>query len=146
MSSTPRTPRTAGVWALMALLLFQGVSAIGPGLALVASPSGDILHMSVSNMHHSPFPDYLIPGLILLVVLGILPLVVLFGMWRQRSWAWYGSFTVGCGLIIWIAVEMVFVPFIVLQAVYGVTGVLIALATWLPSVRRYCRVRVPADA
>jgi hypothetical protein len=146
MDPHPAQRRATLVWTLMAFLLLQGIGAIGGGGVLVASPDGAIMHMPVSNMRGSPFADYLIPGLILLLVLGVFPLVVLAGLWRRQAWAWFGSFAVGCGLIIWIAVEMVFVPFDILQAIFGAIGVLIALLTLLSPVRRYCGVRVLGGA
>lgn len=133
--------RTAAVWALLALLLIQSARGIAGGAALAAAPDGHILKMPVSDLQGSPFADYLVPGLILLLVLGVFPLVVLAGLWRRRAWAWYGSFAVGCGLVIWIAVEAMIISYSVLQPVFGTVGALIALATLLPSVRRYCGVR-----
>lgn len=130
----------------MALLFFQGISAIAGGVALVASPDGAIMHMPLSNLHGSPFSDFLVPGIILLLVLGVFPLIVLVGMWQRRARAWYGSFAVGCGLVIFEIVEVTVIPFSVLQAVYGATGVLIALLTLLAPVRRYCGVRVLGGA
>lgn len=60
-------------------------------------------------------------------------------MWRGRGWAWYASFAVGCGLVIWIGVQVTIVPFDVLQVIYLAVGVLIATLTLLPSVQRACR-------
>jgi hypothetical protein len=147
VSDAPPAPpdaarRTPAVWALMALLAFQAVSAIVPGAMLVASPDGELIKLPLSHLEGSPFHDFLIPGLILLFVLGIGPLGVLIGVWRRSKWGWYGSFAVGCALIIWIVVEVVIVPFSALQVTYGTVGVLIAAVTLAPSVRRYCGVRI----
>lgn len=138
-SSTP-SRHTVAVRVLMALLLIQGLGGLAGGAALTAKPSGGIMKMPVSYLQGSPFSDYLIPGLILGLVLGIFPLVVLAGLWRARTWAWYGSFVVGCGLVIWVMVEVTIIPYNVLQPVFGAVGVLIALTTLLAPVRRYCGV------
>jgi hypothetical protein len=130
----------------MALLFIQGLGGLAGGAALTARPSGSIMKMPVSYLHGSPFSDYLIPGLILTLVLGVFPLVILAGIWRSgarsRAWAWYGSFAVGCGLVIWVLVEITIIPYNILQPVFGAVGVLIALTTLLAPVRRYCGVVV----
>ncbi len=96
--------------------------------------------MPVSYLDGSPFSDHLIPGLILLIVLGVFPLDVLVGWWLWPRLAWHGSFAVGCGLIICILVEVLIIPFSALRAFFGVVGVPIAVVTVLPAVRRFCGV------
>lgn len=132
---TPR--RTPAVWALAALLLIQGLGGLGGGIALVT----DVMHMPLSYLRGSPFPDYRVPGLILGLVLGVFPLIVLIAFWMRREWAWYGAFTVGCGLMIWIVVEVAIIPYNILQPLFGAVGVLIALLTLTTSVQRWCGVR-----
>jgi hypothetical protein len=122
--SAARSGRPAAVLALMALLLLQGISGVAGGVSLVTAPDGRIMQMPVSNLDGSPFSDYLIPGAILLLVLGVFPLVVLVGLWLCPRPAWYGAFPVGCGLIIWIIVEVFIIPLSTLQAFFGVVGVL----------------------
>lgn len=142
--TTHTTRRPAAVRTLLVLLLFQGLSGIAGGVALVARPSGGVLKMPVSTLRGSPFHDFLIPGLILLLALGISPLVTLAGLWAWHAWAWYLSFAMGCGLVIFEIVEVAVVGFSLLQVVYGAVGVAIAAVTLLPTVRRYCNVFVPS--
>lgn len=66
-------------------------------VALAAAPDGRIVQMPVSYLDGSPFSDYLISELILLIVLGVFPLDVLIGLWLRPRPTWYGSFAVGCG-------------------------------------------------
>ena len=108
------------------------------GVSLVAAPDGRIMQMPVSYLDGSPLSDYLIPGLILLLVLGVFPLVVLAELWLRPRPAWYGAFAVGCGLFIRILVDVLITPFSALHAFFGVVGVLIAVVTLLPAVRRFC--------
>lgn len=131
--------RPYAVFVLMGLLLFQGLGAIGGGLALIDDPSGGNLEMSVNMLAGSPFPDFLIPGLVLLVVLGVLPLAVLWAMWRRRTWAWAGSALIGLALVIWIGVQISVIgysPRPPLQLTYGLLGSALLLLSLLPSVRR----------
>ncbi len=134
--------RSLAVWIVLALLLIQGLGGMAGGLSLSLKPDGSIMHMPVSYLDGSPFPDYLVPGLCLLVVLGIAPLVALAALWLRKTWAWYLTFAIGCGLVIFELVEVQFIPFSWLQPFFGTVGLLIALLSLLPSVRRYAGVRL----
>jgi hypothetical protein len=115
-------------YLLIVAVLVQGLSGIGGGVALLADPTGGLIGMPISMLAGSPFDDFLLPGLILLLVLGIVPLCVSWGLWRRRPWAWHGSVFVGASLVVWIAVQVAMVghrgdpP---LQAIYGGLGVAI---------------------
>ena len=139
----PRRPAT--VWILLVLLVIQGLGGLAGGLALTLKPDGSIVQMPLSYLDGSPFPDFLIPGLILFLVLGVLPLVAAVGLWMCRTWAWYAAFAVGCGLMIWILVEIMIIPFSWLQPVFGLVGVLIFAVAALKSVRRFYGVALPGE-
>ncbi len=146
MQTADRTRRPVAVWTLLVLLIVQGVGAIGGGLSLTMAPDGSIMRMPTSFLEGSPFDDYLIPGLILLLVLGVLPLATAVGLWLRRRWAWYAAVTVGAGLIIWILVQITIIPYDILQAVFGAVGVAIFVVSLLRPVRRFCGVFMPASA
>jgi hypothetical protein len=133
-------PRTFAVWVLIVLLIVQAVGAIGGGAVLVISPDGSLMRMPLSQLEGSPFDSFLVPGLILLVVLGIAPLVAAIGLVLRRTWAWWLAGVVGCGLLIWIGVEMTIVQFDWLQPTYFGMGLAIVLACLPRSVRRYAGV------
>ena len=140
----PRRPLTA--WVLLALLIVQGLGGLAGGLSLTIAPDGSIMKMSTSLLDGSPFPDFLIPGLILMLVLGVLPLVAAVGLWMGRRWAWYAAFVVGCSLMIWILVEITIIPYDALQPIFGGVGLLIFVVSLLRPVRRYYGVSLPGEA
>ncbi len=158
MSSNTRT-RPIAVRILIALLVLLGVGAVPSGFLLVIAPDGHLMQMPLSMLEHSPFSDFLIPGLILLILLGIYPLVVAYSLWkrprwrwpdainpfRATHWSWAAALAAGAILIIWIIVEMIMLRTVVfLHALCLGWGVAIVLLTVLPSVRRYCaRGRTP---
>jgi hypothetical protein len=145
MQTATRPRRPAAVWALLVLLVVQGLAGLGGGLSLTIAPDGSILRMPTSLLEGSPFPDFLLPGLILLLVLGVLPLIAAVGLWRGRRWAWYAAFVVGCGLMIWILVELTIIPYDVLQPVFGGVGMAIFIVSLLRPVRRFCGVVLPGE-
>jgi hypothetical protein len=145
MPDTEASRRPVGVWILLVLLVIQGLGGLGGGVALSVRPDGSIMGMPVSYLDGSPFPDYLVPGLILLLVLGVLPLAAAAGVWLGRRWGWYAAFTVGCGLMIWILVEITIIPYTWLQPVFGVVGVSIFVTALLRSVRRFFAIELPGE-
>lgn len=110
------------------------------GGALVADPSGSLLQMPRSLLEGSPFDDYLIPGLVLFLVLGVFPFIVLYGLWQRLPWAWPAALVVGIALVVWIGVEVLMIGYHAeppLQLVYGLLGVVLLALVLLPSVRLY---------
>ena len=128
---------------LLLLLLFQGVSAAAGGYGLLADPSGAAVGLPPELLRGSPFPDYLVPGLVLLIVLGAGPLLAAYGVWTRRRWAWLSSSVVGIALVIWIGVQILVVGFHAyppFQSLYGLIGVAIAVLAFLYH-PRYSRSR-----
>jgi hypothetical protein len=134
-----RRPRSAR--ALIALLVLQALGAIGGGIGLVQDPVNNI-GMPVSLLDGTPFSDYLWPGVILLVVVGIFPLGVLYGVLRRRLWGWWLALAAGAGLIIWIIVEGILLGYlpgagIGLQIAYALIGLFVVIAALLRPTRGY---------
>jgi len=130
----PRTGRTWGMYALMGVLVFQGLSGLGGGLLLVVDPTGANIGLPLESLEGSPFPDFLVPGLVLLSLLGVGPLLVTLALRRGHPWAWPASLGVGAMLLVWLAVQILVVgyqPKPPLQLIYGVLGIVIlALASF----------------
>lgn len=60
-------PRASG-WALTVLLAFWGIGAIGGGFALAGAKDGSGIGFELELLEGTPFPDFLVPGLILLTL------------------------------------------------------------------------------
>lgn len=103
--------------------------------------------LPVSLLWNSPFQSYLIPGIILLVVFGILPAITTFGLirtpqsafferfnlYKDKHWSWTFSLYIGFALIIWIAVQVYIIRTLsMLQFIYVFLGLAIQIVTLLP--------------
>ena len=139
---------------LIFLHLLLGIGSVFGGMALVIDPSGELLKMPITLLKYSPFKSFLIPGIILLMVLGVLPLIVSFALATKRQlkianrlnlftdmhWAWAYSIYIGFALIIWITIEAFFLQLVATVHVgYIFLGLTIQAVTLLPAVQRYYR-------
>ena len=104
------------------LQLLVGVGALGGGIALVYKPDGSALGIPLELLHGSPFPDYLIPGMVLLVFNGIGSLVA--GILTYRRYLYTGelAFIFGGGLMIWIVVQVMILGYHWMHGLYFSIG------------------------
>jgi hypothetical protein len=112
----------------VALEVFLGVGALFGGTALILAPDGHLLGMPTTLLAGSPFPSYLIPGIVLFTLVGIGPLLAAAITVRRQSLAPVAAVAVGLTLIIWVCVEMVVLAGFgsLAWALYLVLGVCIA--------------------
>lgn len=136
---------------LIILLAFLSLSSIGGGGSLIISPSGKLIGgLPISILEHSPFSNFLVPGIILFLILGITPVFIiyallkkpvnkyaeLFNFFKDMHWAWSFSIYVAFALIIWIQVETVFIQEVsMLQTFYMLYAIPIIFVALLPQVR-----------
>jgi hypothetical protein len=125
---------------LIVSVFFQALSGLGGGVFLIADPTWGTLNLPLSFLRNSPFPDYLIPGIILFTVLGFYPLIVTAGLWKRKHWGWLGSLVLGIALLIWIIIEIIIIGYQSnppLQLIYGILGIVILLLTNLSRVKKF---------
>lgn len=131
-------PRPALGYLLLGLLLVQGVSGIAGGSGLTSDPTGRTLGLDPMWLEGSPFGSYRVPGLVLLTLLGVGPLLTAWGVVRRLPWSWAASLLIGLALVGWIVVQVLLIgytPWPPLQLVFGLVGAAIVLATTSWSVR-----------
>lgn len=130
--------RPIAVTILMILLVLLGLGGIGGGLSMLADPSGDLLGLPLVLLESVTVKNFLLPGMFLLVVMGVLPLVAAYGLWRRQLRAWIATIGLSVVLILWIFVQIYLwgAP-IAIQIVYLVLGVAMLGLSLLPSVRNY---------
>jgi hypothetical protein len=140
---------------LWLLIIFQALSGLAGGAALIAAPDGSIFQMPVFILEGSPFQSFLIPGLILFLLLGIFPAFTFAGLvkpfsikifrslnlYKEQHWSWTFSLYTGLMLIVWIDIEVMIVGGgHALQTIYGLTGVAIVMMTLLPAVKKHYKI------
>ena len=144
--------KPVSVYFLILLHILLGLGGIYGGGGLVADPTGGILKLPLYLIENTLFKDYLIPGIILLIILGIIPLIIAFGLsvkwkwevpgklniFKGKHWSWSYSLYTGFALIIWITVQMFMIKEIAfIHIFYIFKGLLIQMVTLLPSVQTY---------
>lgn len=98
---------------IIILLVVNGMGALSAGLGFILEPDGSAVGIPTSALQHSPFKDFLIPGMLLFVFNGLSSLLVLLLVARKHSKAPLFITAQGVILLVWITVQV-----IMLQAVH----------------------------
>ena len=137
-------------YLLAAMHGLLGLGAVIGGFMLILDPSGKLLNMPVSLLERSP-SDFLIPGMILLLVLGLCPIVICMALLRRIHWtlveklnlypklywAWTFSLYTGYALLIWIIVQVYIIQTVsLIHLFYFALGLGIQMVTLLPDIQR----------
>jgi hypothetical protein len=133
---------------LILLIGFLAVSGLFGGSALLLDPSGEVLQMPLQILKSTPFNNFLLPGLILFFLFGLLPALLIFplilkvewkgvgfcNIYKTMHWAWTYSLYTGIMLAIWIDVQIILLGYSnIIQAVYAFLSILIIIAALLPT-------------
>jgi len=108
------------------LLLFNAAGAIYGGTHLITHPDGSSLQMSLALLQHTPFHDYLIPGMVLLAVNGFFS-IVCFGMLLAGN-KLRGRYIAAQGILLtgWIVIQILLIRTLnPLHIVMGLTGLML---------------------
>jgi hypothetical protein len=116
----------------IAALIFLGVTSLIGAVPLILAPSGVMLRMPLSLLEHSPFTNFLIPGIILLTANGLLSFVVLALLLRRSAlYAWWVVLQ-GCVLAGWITIEVAMIRAAIwAHYVYWAVALVMILCGWL---------------
>lgn len=151
-ATTGRAHRPFTASLTVAVLLFLGVSAVGGGAAMVTGYSPPRTWLDAIPLVNS----WIIPGLVLGLGFGAGSLVVARGValrpaWRWTSgiekvthhhWSWAATLLLGAGQVVWIGLELIYLPETsALQAVYGTTGLALLALPLSPRTSNYLASR-----
>jgi hypothetical protein len=111
---------------LLVLTGAVGVTAVAGGVALIlgalVSDLATVLSPPVAYLEGSPFATFLVPGLVLAVVVGGTHLAAFAALLRRTPRRHLVTTIAAFGVLIWIFVQMMFIPFSPLQAGYFAAG------------------------
>ena len=122
---------------------------------LLGDTSGALLQMYPAILKDSLFTNFLIPGTVLFLLLGVFPGIAVYGMIRKPNWKWAQALSVykhlhwgwtfalytGLMLIIWIDVQIAMIGGgDILQTIYALVGVVITILALVPSVMDRFRI------
>ncbi|MDP1823728.1 MAG: flavodoxin domain-containing protein [Archangium sp.] len=118
------------------LCLFTGITAIAGGAALISGVNG-VDGPPLAMLEHSPFETFLVPGLLLLVVVGMGNLAAATLEARRIAHSELAVSVAGAAVTVWIVTQLVMIrTFSWLQVLYfGVGVVTFGAALWLWRVR-----------
>ncbi|RYZ47526.1 MAG: hypothetical protein EOP49_21115 [Sphingobacteriales bacterium] len=102
--STKALRRTAVVTHLLI-----GLNALAAGYSFIVSPDGADIGISTAYLKDAPFDDFLVPGIVLFVVNGLLNMVAAAAVIFR--WKWYPELVLMQGVLLagWILVQMMMV-------------------------------------
>jgi len=90
------------------LLIFLAFGAIYGSWMLISEPSGKNFMWTVELLEGTPFKNFLIPGIVLFIVNGLLPLfITVLVVKNAENYPWFVTFQ-GCVIIGWLTAEIIF--------------------------------------
>jgi len=93
----------------ISLLILTAINATVAGVLFIIDPSGHKMGMSVSYLKDSQFNSYLIPGIILLIVNGLLNFIAAFFVFKKKPFASLLVIIQGILLCGWIVIQVIMV-------------------------------------
>ena len=99
-----------------------------------------------------PVPNLILPGLFLNIYMGLIPLLLVYGLlakpnwfdflfkWSGHHWAWTGSVIFSIGVGLWLAYEGLLVGWWPITTITAIQGGVILLLTLMPSLRRFYKI------
>ena len=143
--------RPFALYWLIFFLLFLAFGGLYGGIAMLLDPSGASLDMA-GILPLLPVSSFLLPGLFLLLVMGVTPIVLAYALLARpewdglarwlggngRYWAWNATLLLSLTLAIWLMVQGWLIGFQwPIQYVTAVNALLILLLALTPGVRRH---------
>jgi hypothetical protein len=121
------TPQRIARGTLLFVQAFVAVTSLLGGAALVAGSlfdwSDSPMAIPTSYLEGSPFTSFVVPGLALAVVVGGTHVLGFVMVARRMRWAMVASAIAGFGVLVWIFIQMIYIPFSFLQLTYFALGI-----------------------
>lgn len=118
----------------MALLLFLGFGGIFGAWMLITDPSGGKFEWSLDLLNGTPFNSFLIPGIILMIANGVLPLYITVSILQMKRYANWLILFQGMVVLGWLTAQLLFNPDFFVPAIHLTTyaiGLLLGVIGWI---------------
>jgi hypothetical protein len=125
-----RIDRPAYAWIAVAVQVVTAFMAIPVGLGMILEPEGAPLGLPQAWIDATPFGSWLIPGLFLFAMNGVGQLVAALLIVIRHPLAPWLTGALGVGLMIWIVVQVLMMPFHPLQPTMFAVGAIEGLIAW----------------
>ena len=123
---TRRAPLILGI-----IFVLVALGALPAGLAMILEPDGSGLKMTTGLLAGSPFKSFLIPGIFLFSVNGIMNIAGAILCFVKSRLAGYAGIILGVCLILWIIVQVFSVGLNhFLQPTYFIIGIIEVFLGW----------------
>jgi hypothetical protein len=142
---------------LVALLIVLGIGGFYGGVSFLIDPwQKGTMGIPLSILDGMFVQNFALPGLFLLIVMGVIPIILVFGLifrpiwkstdrltgWSNRHWSWTGSLILSIVLILWLGFQILVMKSEKLyppQIATGVLGFILLFVTLLPPVSNFYR-------
>ena len=139
------------LWPLvLCLLILAFGGGFAGGIMMLMDPSGELLGVA-EILPQLPVPNFILPGLFLLFVMGLFPLFLAIALltrpdwpwldallaWSKHYWAWTGTLILVAILALWLLYEIWLIGVFPITTITAGIGLLILIFALMPSVRSY---------
>lgn len=139
------------LWPLVLVLLFLAIGGFSGGIPMLADPANGGYLQFGDILPSLPVSSFILPGLFLLIVMGILPLLLAYALialptwgwvdrlfqWSKHYWAWTGCLVLVGIIAIWLVYEAWLIGWFPITTITAVLGFLILLFAVVPNVRKF---------
>ena len=91
--------------------LLIGLGGIASGLMFIIAPDGSLMGISTEVLIDTPFKDYLIPGILLLILIGLGHIFAAILSFQKNRFSHYIDVAIGFAMAIWIIVQLVMIGY-----------------------------------
>jgi len=115
-------------YAALFLLLLNGIGAFIGSIPMMLDPGGTTSNIPLRYLEHSPFDNFLIPGIVLFVCNGVLSLTAFVAL--AFNWRFHGWLVLLQGIVLtgWIITQVIMLRELnFLQVSFGLIGIVLMM-------------------
>jgi len=140
------------LWPLVFCLLFLAMGGFSGGIPMLADPANGGYLQFAQVLPLLPVSNFILPGLFLLVIMGLFPILLTYALivrpkwawveaifkWSNHYWAWTATLIFVGIIAIWLIYEGSLIGWFPITYATAVAGFFILLFVLMPGVRKFC--------